>query len=65
LIYSYCKKNFEQVSMISKRNQYILDELKLMYNYENSLEAGVAGRRSSPKGDLEVARAIIVDKTDV
>ena len=36
-----------------------------MYNYENSLAAGVAGRASSPKGDLEVARAIIVDKTDV
>ena len=36
-----------------------------MYKYENSLAAGVAGRASNPKGDLEVARAIIVDKTDV
>jgi len=29
LIYSYCKKNFEDMTTISKRNLHILDELKL------------------------------------
>jgi len=62
LVYTYCKKNFETTTALSKRTEFILGELKEKYNYVNSKKFDASEYES---GDMSPAHVIIVDKTDI